>query len=104
VQSEIGFEEHETIPPIPIKILGGEWVITDGHTRTFAAYLAGLERVPVYHDQDELDWDAYRICVAWCKAAGIISVADLRGRILTPEDYEQLWLARCRAMQAELVQ
>jgi hypothetical protein len=68
----------------------------------FAAYLAGLTYVPTYDDPDDLDWEAYQICINWCQAEGIHSVADLAGRVVNAEDYEHLWYDRCRMMQADL--
>ena len=102
LQSEIDFSDRKNIPPIPVKDLDERWVITDGHTRAFAAYLAGNSRLPVYLDEDELDWEAYRICVRWCREAGIESVADLQDRVISPERYKLLWLDRCLQMQNRL--
>jgi len=94
--------DARTLPPIPVKRLGNLAVMTDGHTRALAAYLAGLFRVPVCRETDDLDWEAYDICVAWCRAEGIRSVADLKDRIVSAADYESLWYRRCRAMHREL--
>ena len=91
-----------SLEPLPIKELDGRVILTDGHTRALAAFLRGLDEVPVYWDEDELDWEAYRICVAWCQEAGVHTVVDLAGRILCAEDYELLWRGRCRQMQKEL--
>jgi hypothetical protein len=102
VQTTTDFSTPDGVQPIPVKILGGLRVMTDGHTRAFAAYLAGLIRVPTYDDPDDLDWEAYQICVDWCRSEGIHSVADLTGRVVNTENYERLWYNRCRAMQAEL--
>lgn len=83
-----------------------EWnsmlVLTDGHTRALAAFLRGEEDLPVYEDTDELDWDAYRICVGWCLEEGIGSVADLQDRVIPAGRYEELWLARCQRMHHRL--
>jgi len=95
-------EGLESLEPLPIKELDGRIILTDGHTRAFAAFLRGLVEVPVSWDEDELDWEAYRICVAWCQEAGVRTVVDLADRILVPEDYELLWLGRCRQMQLQL--
>lgn len=92
----------ETLEPIPIKALDGRLVLTDGHTRAYAAFRHGFTEVPIVWDEDALDWDAYRICVAWCLEAGITTVMDLAGRLLAAEDYEVLWHERCRVMQATL--
>lgn len=92
----------KTLPPLPVRRLHGRIIYTDGHTRAFAAYRAGVEAVPVVWDEDELDWDAYQICVDWCRAAGIHTIKDLEGRVIAPEAYKRLWLERCAAMQAAL--
>ncbi|MBN1460871.1 MAG: ParB-like nuclease domain-containing protein [Armatimonadetes bacterium] len=90
------------IEPVPVRRSGGDIVMTDGHTRAFAAHLAGCEAVPVVWDEDELDWEAYEICVQWCKEEGIFWVGDLVGRVLGPADYERLWRGRCREMHGQL--
>ena len=88
--------------PLPVKQLAGRVVLTDGHTRAFAAWQAGRPEIEVYWDPDELDWEAYEICVTWCEAEGIRSVADLAGRVVPPEAYEVIWLQRCAHMQQAL--
>ncbi|HOS79942.1 MAG TPA: ParB/Srx family N-terminal domain-containing protein [Anaerolineae bacterium] len=92
----------ETLEPIPIKALDGRLVLTDGHTRAYAALRHGFTEIPIVWDEEALDWDAYRICVAWCLEAGITTVMDLAERLLTAEDDEVLWHERCRVMQATL--
>ncbi len=82
--------------PIPIKRLDGQVIYSDGHTRALAVFLNGGEEVKVIQDSDELDWDAYRICVNWCIENGIRTVKDLRERLLEPADYERLWIKRCQ--------
>jgi hypothetical protein len=92
----------ETLPPIPIKRLGDDVVFTDGHTRALAAHLQGIEKVRVFWDEDELDWEAYEICVHWCKEAGIRTIADLKGRLVSQKDYEVLWHRRCDQLHRDL--
>ncbi len=92
----------ETLTPIPIKALHGRIIYTDGHTRAFAAWRAGFSEIPVIWDEDDLDWEAYQICVEWCLEAGIRTVMDLAGRVLPHAEYEGLWHERCRVMQAGL--
>jgi hypothetical protein len=104
LQDRIDFSILQEIPPIPIKRLDGRWVMTDGHTRAFAAHCAGLDRVPTVLDDDPLDWEAYGICVRWCLEAGITRIADLENRVLSAKDYEDLWLTRCQAMQQALAE
>jgi hypothetical protein len=92
----------EAMEAVPLKQLGDDLVMTDGHTRAFAAFLSGLQEIPTVWDEDELDWEAYRLCVRWCKEAGVRCVGDLVGRVLGPEDYERLWRGRCQKMHAGL--
>ena len=94
--------DAHTFPPLPVKRLGDRVVMTDGHTKALAGYLSGLSQIRVYWDEDDLDWEAYEICVAWCQADGIRSVADLKDRVVSEADYERLWYGRCRAMHQEL--
>lgn len=92
----------ESVEPIPGKRLDGQVVFVDGHTRAFAAFLRGLTEIKVYWEDERLDWEAYRIGVDWCKEEGIRTIADLRDRIVSPEEYEILWLERCGKMQRDL--
>ncbi len=92
----------ETLQPIPVKKLGGQIIFTDGHTRALAAFLSGLVEIQVFWDEDELDWEAYAICVQWCREEGIHTIADLANRIILSEEYERLWIGHCRAMQQAL--
>ncbi|HBM80905.1 MAG TPA: hypothetical protein DD426_08715 [Clostridiaceae bacterium] len=81
--------------PIPVKKLNGRTIMTDGHTRAIAAYLAGWDSVPVYWDTDELDMEAYALDVKWCDEEKIHSPAELAERIVPHKDYEELWYRRC---------
>jgi len=92
----------ESVEPIPIKKLGNRIIFVDGHTRAFAAFLHNLTEVSVYWETDELDWDAYEICVEWCKKEGIHTIADLKNRVVSQQDYEILWYRRCERMQQDL--
>lgn len=94
--------ELESIEPIPIKKLTSKIIFVDGHTRAFAAFRHNLSKVPVYWENEELDWDAYEICVGWCRKEGIHTIADLRDRVVPQKDYEILWYRRCEKMQQDL--
>ncbi|MCL2058199.1 MAG: GNAT family N-acetyltransferase [Oscillospiraceae bacterium] len=84
--------------PIPVKRFNGKVLMTDGHTRAVAAYLAGWDSVPVYWDEDELDMRAYAMDVKWCDEEAVRSPIDLAGRIVPHKDYERLWRKRCMEM------
>jgi hypothetical protein len=94
--------DPDSLEPIPIKKLGNETVFVDGHTRALAAYLLGFSEVNVYWEDEELDWDAYAVCVDWCKHEGIRTIADLRNRVVHEKEYEELWYKRCGKMQQDL--
>ncbi len=87
-----------TFDPIPIKYFMGRKLMTDGHTRTVAAYLAGWKDVPIYIDTDEFNMESYLIDIKWCEEDGIHSPADLGKRIVSHRDYEELWRRRCIEM------
>ena len=95
-------QQPESLEPVPVKQLDGQVIYTDGHTRAFAAFQAGWSEIPVVWDIDELDWEAYRICVRWCKADGVRTIAGLAGRVIDAAQYETLWFERCRQMHREL--
>jgi len=102
VQRDFDPRRPERLEPIPIQALAGRVIMTDGHTRALAAYRAGLAEVAVVWDEDELDWAAYQICVDWCLAAGIRTVADLHDRVVPADVYEVVWHQRCAEMQRGL--
>ena len=77
-----------------------EWHLADGHTRAFVAALAGAEqlrlaRTPV---RQEHDFAVYQAAIEWCQAAGVETISDLHGRLVSPEAYERLWIDRCHAV------
>ena len=102
VMEALGSDDSGSIEPIPVKELNGEIVSTDGHTRALALHLKGHSEVEVEWEDMELDWEAYEICVAWCKEEGVHSIIDLKNRIIDPPEYQVLWLDRCREMQEAL--
>ena len=95
-------DDPENLEPLPVKRLRDRTVLVDGHTRAVAAYLRGMTEIKVYWEQDDLDWEAYDICVGWCLDEGIHGVPDLASRVVGPSEYEKLWYERCRVMQTGL--
>ncbi|MBI5001057.1 MAG: hypothetical protein HZB92_05965 [Euryarchaeota archaeon] len=97
MKAKIAFHE-----PVPIKELNGKIIYTDGHTRALATYLQGGDDIDVCWEDEKLDWDEYQVCVDWCLAEGIRTIADLSGRIIDPESYQTLWLDRCGKMHEDI--
>lgn len=87
--------------PIPIKKLAGRLLITDGHTRTVAAWLAGVREVPCIWDTDDMDWAAYAADIALCAEEGVTTVEKLAGRIVSADNYKRLWNDRCDLLEDE---
>lgn len=98
----VDFSTPDALDPLPIKRLGTKTILTDGHTRAFAAFRSGLSQARAFWDTDELDWEAYQICVDWCIQEGISSIADLADRVVSPQEYDELWHKRCDAMHRML--
>ena len=96
-------EELSGFEPIPVRLLDGLPVMTDGHTRAVAALLAGLDELPLVRDEDELDWDMYRKCVAECRRRGVCSPADLLQRVVSEAEYGEKWDRWCDEMHAEVI-
>ncbi len=92
----------QSMEPVPIKKLGGKIILTDGHTRAFAAFLSGFAGIRACWEDEQLDWDEYAICVEWCEKEGIRTIADLKDRVVSQKDYEILWYRRCEEMQKDL--
>lgn len=88
--------------PIPVKMLDGALVMTDGHTRAVAALKAGLDEVPAVWDTDDLDWEMYRRCVEECRNRHVFSPLDLVDRIVTAAEYAVKWDHWCDEMQADV--
>lgn len=87
--------------PLPAFEHDGEWYLSDGHTRAFAAWLAGETEIRVERDtevREEYDFEVYLTCIEWCADAGVETIPDLRGRIVDPVTYEEEWVERCRAV------
>lgn len=88
--------------PIPTVELDVELVLTDGHTRAFLAWIAGADHLRVRRDDDDLPHPVYRRCVEWCEEEGISRVADLAGRVVDVDTYEERWVDRCNRVAVEL--
>ncbi|SDK06432.1 hypothetical protein SAMN05216226_11642 [Halovenus aranensis] len=90
--------------PLPVFEHEEEWYLSDGHTRAFAAYLAGEETLSVERDtkvREKYDFEVYRACISWCEEEGVETVTDLRGRIVEPDTFQEVWIDRCQQVGTE---
>lgn len=102
VEARLNGEGGLACVPLTVKRMRGRVTFTDGHTRAFALYRAGVETVTVEWEPDDWDWELYDVCLDWCAREGVGSVADFEGRILDPGEYDRLWIDRCAGMQREI--
>ena len=104
IQAWFHKDDLSNFEPLPVKVLDGIPILTDGHTRAVLAILAGLESVPLAYDEDELDWNLYRYCVEQCTQKGIHSPYDLVDRVISAHDYEEKWIGWCDQIPSKLQQ
>jgi len=80
---------------LPVRKFGDKIVLTDAHHRAYLIWKSDAENLPVYWDEDDLDWSIYEVCLNWCEEAGVLAVPDFEKRIISAEDYQILWHDRC---------
>lgn len=97
--ARVGVEE---VGPLPIKRIGTELFFTDGHTRGLALMRKGVNRVKVSWETEELDWQAYLICLGWCRDVGVLRISDLEDRVITSAEYNKLWYERYNQLKERL--
>ena len=92
-------DEGPEYGPLPAFEHDGEWYLSDGHTRAFAASLGGADTVRIDRDREVrevYDFDLYLTCIDWCREEDVRTVPDLAGRILDHETFEEAWIVRCQ--------
>ena len=104
IQAWFRKDDLSNFEPLPVKVLDGIPILTDGHTRAVVAILAGLESVPLVYEEDELDWNLYRYCVEQCNQKGIHSPYDLVDRVISAYEYEEKWIGWCEQISSKLQQ
>jgi len=95
-------KKEEDLEPLPVKRIGDRLFFTDGHHRAFILLKRGRKEIEVYKDEDDLDWLEYLICVNWCEKEGIESISDLDERVVSEEDFKELWIERCQHMHEKV--
>lgn len=87
---------YESLPAFRYE---GDWYLSDGHSRAFAAILAGAESVRLREEhavREQYDFEIYEACIEWCDEAGVDTINDLSGRVVEPETFEKRWIDRCQ--------
>lgn len=87
--------DNRLFEPVPVKIMGKDIVMTDGHTRTCYLIEKGFDYIPTIEEKDELDWEAYSINVHDCKERGITSALDLVRCTVPNEVFQSKWNKYC---------
>ncbi|MHA1648527.1 MAG: hypothetical protein ACTSVL_13255 [Promethearchaeota archaeon] len=100
-KGQIDFSRFGTVP---IKKRNGKVFFTDGHHRAYLAFSSGCQKIPIEWDNEDLDWELYDICVKWCEDAKILTVGDLKQKIISNSDYQELWIGQCEKLHSELEQ
>ena len=90
-----------SMEPVPVTQMHGKVVYTDGHTRAFLLWKRGIETIDAIWDDTELNALVYETCLCWCEDEQVFTIADLNGRVLDDETYQQAWIARCQAIEHE---
>ncbi len=88
--------------PVTVIKIDDNYIFTDGHTRAFVAYMAGLKEIPIVYDEDSLDLEAYHLYTLACKERNITNISMLKNRILTKDEYYQKWLCWCNVVHEVL--
>lgn len=91
--------DDPTYDPVPVLQIEDELLLSDGHTRAFLAYIAGADTLEIVPDPDqsELNIPLYRECMDWCREESVTQVADLVGRVVSQDTFQEKWVTRCHA-------
>ena len=82
------------VDPISVLAFGDRFLITDGHHRAYLALLAGRDMISAEFDRDGGD-ELYDLYAQACEERKIITVLDLKHRILPQDEYEAKWYNWC---------
>ncbi|MFH0765928.1 MAG: hypothetical protein V2A61_05860 [Calditrichota bacterium] len=83
----------------PIIKINNRHVLTDRHTHALVAFNQGVKLAIAYLDEDDLDLNAYQVCVSWCLGEGVKEIGDLNARVLPYSEYQEKWIKRCQAIR-----
>ncbi|UCC61793.1 MAG: ParB-like nuclease domain-containing protein [Anaerolineae bacterium] len=89
---------QDLIPPVLVTVIDGSLSLIDGHARTYAAYERGETYiVALISDLEQIEGSTalYRHIHQEGPRIGIETIADLKNRIVGPQDHMRLWVGYC---------
>ncbi|NIP55706.1 MAG: hypothetical protein GWO26_27715, partial [Phycisphaerae bacterium] len=89
---------QDRLPPVLVTEIDESLSLIDGHARTYGAYEMGETHIrAVYSDLDKIGGSTalYKHIHREGQKLGIETIADLKNRIVRPEDHERLWVGYC---------
>lgn len=90
--------KQSMLPPVLVTQMDGVLSLIDGHSRACAAYENGAADIDaVVCDLDHMEGSAalYMHIHRTGPLLGIETIADLRTRIVEPDEHERLWIGYC---------
>ena len=90
--------EQSKLPPVDVANIDGVLSLIDGHSRAFAALERGESHIEANVstlEGIEGSTALYRHIHKQGPALGIETIADLRDRIIEPEEHARLWVRYC---------
>ena len=86
----------ENYKPIEVRMINNSVVIIDGHTRAYQMYQHGHKEINAIWDHSKEHNEEYFKCVEWCQKEDIYMIENLKDYIISSNEYEQLWIKRCK--------
>ncbi len=90
--------EQNTLLPVEVASIDGDLSLIDGHSRALAAFERGETHIEaMVRDVEDIEGSTalYRHIHESGPGLGIETVADLRDRIVEPEEHKRLWIGYC---------
>ena len=91
-------EEQDALPPVDVALVDSALSLIDGHSRAFAALERGETHIcAVLSNLEDIEGSEalYRHIHEQGPKLGIETIADLRDRIVEPEEHKRLWIGYC---------
>ena len=94
----------DSVPPVLVSRIEGEYSLLDGHSRAFVAMKLGKTKVrTIVQPLDVIGMEhLFKRIHSDAKALKITSVRDLENRILYGKEHEEKWIGYCKKVLAEL--